>query len=110
MLRFNPSGDARVLYLHVCDGAHERVRARFRERFGDRFLLITLDEAEALHLFGPGPILPHTRRRMGDLIAISAGSDVIEYRPGSRPAQITGDVSHHSGLTPAEMRVPLVIA
>ncbi|MDP6549216.1 MAG: alkaline phosphatase family protein [Dehalococcoidia bacterium] len=110
LLRFTPSGDARVLYLHVCDGAHERVRARFRERFGERFLLIMVDEAEALELFGPGPILPQTRRRMGDLIAISAGTDVIEYRPGSGPARITGDVSHHSGLTPSEMMVPLVIA
>jgi hypothetical protein len=109
-LRFTPSGDARVLYLHVRDGAHERVRARFRERFGERFLLITVDEAEALDLFGPGPISPLTRRRMGDLIAISAGTDVIEYRPGIGPARISGDVSHHSGLTPSEMRVPLVIA
>ncbi len=98
------------MYLHVRDGAHGRVRARFRERFGDRFLLITVDEAEALDLFGPGPILPLTRRRMGDLIAISAGTDVIEYRPGSGPARMAGDVSHHSGLTPSEMRVPLVIA
>ena len=109
-LRVPPSGDARVVYLHVRQGACDRVRHWFREEFGGRFMLVSLDEAEHLRLFGPDPLSPQTRERMGDLIAISTGPDVIEYRPPGVAGRIAGEVSHHSGLTPSEMRVPLIIA
>ena len=109
-LRFPPSGDARVLYLHVSDGAEDRVRELFQKRFGDRFFLISADEAEALELFGPGPMSRETRIRIGDLVAISCGQDVISYQSGPEPAPLMTQESQHSGLTPQEMRAPLVIA
>jgi hypothetical protein len=110
-LRFPPSGDARVMYLHIKEGAEVSVRQYFRNRFGERFLLVTVDEAEALQLLGPGLISAETRRRVGDLILISTGRDVIECRPpGGNTGRIMSEASQHSGLTPAEMRVPLVVA
>ena len=109
-LSFPPSGDARVLYLHAKDGTATRIRQRFRDRFGDRFLVITVDDAEDLELFGPGPLSAVTRSRIGDLIAISRGSDVIEYRPVRGEGKIISQASHHSGLTPDEMLVPLIVA
>jgi hypothetical protein len=109
-LRYNPSGDARVLYLHVRDGAEARVRESFRRRFGSRFLLIATDEAEELELFGPGALSPQTKSRVGDLMAVSMGPDVIMYRPSGNTGKALLKVSHHSGLTPAEMRIPLVVA
>ena len=104
-----PSGDSRVMYLRPRDGAEARVRQRWRERYGDRFLVITTEEAEAIELFGPGPLSPLTRARLGDLIVISAGADAIEYVPNGRIDRLMEVISHHSGLTPAEMRVPLVV-
>ena len=108
-LRFPPSGDARVMYLHVHQGAEAPVRQYFRRRFGERFLLFTIDEAEELGLLGPGPISSETKRRVGDLILISRGRDVIEYRPPGNTGRIMSEASQHSGLTPAEMRVPLIV-
>jgi Type I phosphodiesterase / nucleotide pyrophosphatase len=109
-LRFPPSGDARVMYLHMKEGAEFPIRQYFQRRFGERFLLITVDEAEELQLLGPGPISAEAKRRVGDLILISRGRDVIEYRPpGGNTGRIMSEASQHSGLTPAEMRVPLVV-
>lgn len=109
-LRFPPSGDTRVLFFHVRDGAEERVRELFQKRFGGRFFLVRADEFEALELFGPGPMSNETRSRIGDLVAISCGQDVISYQSGPEPAPLMTQESQHSGLTPQEMRVPLVIA
>jgi hypothetical protein len=107
-LRFPPSGDSRVLYLHVREGATDRVRAWFHHQYGARFLVIATDDAERLELFGPGPLSAHTRARLGDLIVLSTGVDVIEYAPG-KVDRLAAVVAHHSGLTPAEMRVPLIV-
>jgi hypothetical protein len=109
LLRFPPSGDARVMYLHTRDWAAERVRRLFERRFGDRFIIISVDEAESLELFGPGQLAPTTRERMGDLIAISSGVDMIEYNPARGVGKSVQLNSHHSGLSPEEMRIPLVI-
>jgi hypothetical protein len=108
-LRFPPSGDARVMYLHTREGAEAPVRQYFRKRFGERFLLLAVDEVEELGLLGPGPISVETRRRVGDLLLISRGRDVIEYRPPGNTGRIMSEASQHSGLTPEEMRVPLVV-
>ena len=110
LLKFPPSGDARVLYLHIRSGAEAGVRRLFQERFGSRFLLLTVDDAIALELFGPGPLSPTALSRVGDLIAISRGPDVIEYRPAGGVGRIMSQASHHSGLTPSEVLVPLVVA
>ncbi len=109
LLRNPPSGDARVLYLNVREGAHDNVRAYFQRRFGERFLVITVDEAQELQLFGPGPIPAPIRERFGDLMAISAGEDVVDYYSGRGIHRVMAGASHHSGLTPSEMRVPLVV-
>ena len=110
LLRFPPSGDSRVLYFHVRQGFEGRFREKFRQRFGERFLLITLEEADSAGLFGPGLLSPTTRARLGDLIAISRGPDVIEYCATGGVGRIMSEVSQHSGLTPSEMLVPLVVA
>ncbi len=108
-LLFPPSGDTRVMYLHVRDGALDGVRQRFRERYGERFFIISIEEAECLELFGPGPLSARARERLGDLIVISSGADVIEYVPSGSIDRLLSITAHHSGLTPAEMRVPLVV-
>lgn len=108
-LRCPPSGDARVLYFHLRDSAAEQFREGFTKRFGDRFVLISPADAERLELFGPGPVPPETKGRLGDYIAISTGVDVMEYRPVSGVGRVMALASHHSGLSPAEMRIPLVV-
>ena len=110
LLRSPPSGDARVLYFHVRPGFEGRVAYGLRQRFGQQFLIIRTAQAEELELFGPGPMSESARGRFGDLIAISRGADVIEYKPAGGLSRAMPVRAHHSGLTPDEMLVPLVIA
>ncbi|HEX5415092.1 MAG TPA: alkaline phosphatase family protein, partial [Chloroflexota bacterium] len=103
------SGDDRVLYFHVRDGAEDRLRAWLKAHYGDRFFLLSVAEAEDLQLFGPGPAAPAVRERFGDLLLLSTGVDVIEYVPTARIGRRVDLNAFHSGLSPAEMRVPLVV-
>ncbi|HRC62237.1 MAG TPA: alkaline phosphatase family protein [Dehalococcoidia bacterium] len=110
MLAGGPTGDARTVFFHLQPGALEAFADRFRERFGVAYCLLTPDEVEDLHLLGPAPLAAETKRRLGDAVAISFGDDTLEVRPKGAPAdRRLAWPSHHSGLTAAEVRVPLVI-
>jgi hypothetical protein len=108
-LRFGPTGDDRVLYFHLREGAEERFRRRVKAQYGDRFYVITVAEAERLQLFGPDPIESNVRDRFGDLVMISGGVDMIEYAPGGHIGHRVDLNAFHSGLSPSEMRVPLIV-
>lgn len=109
-LRVRPSGDSRVRHFHMDQDEQADFSRLFMERFGERFVLLSAKEIEDSNLFGPHPLTPATRSRMADLTAISLGSDVIAYRTVQETEAKSPKVSHHSGLSPAELRVPLVIA
>lgn len=109
-LRVPPSGDARVLYFHVHNGYGPQVKEYLQTLVGEYFLVIDADEAVELKLLGPGPLSPLTRDRIGDVMAISRGTGVVEYRPDGKAGRIMTNASHHSGLTPAEIQIPLVVA
>lgn len=110
MLAAPPTGDARTVFFHLRPGTLDAFAERFRERFGVAYCLLTPDEVESLRLLGPGDLAPETRHRLGDAVAISFGDDTLEVRPkGGLADRRTAWPSHHSGLTAAEVRVPLVI-
>ena len=100
-----PSGEPRVPVFHVKEGKAEAFERRFRDRFGEWFVLLTAAEVERLELLGPGPFADVTRQRVGDYLALPLGEDVLAYEP-------PGDwmAGFHAGLTPAEMLVPLILA
>lgn len=108
-LQAPPSGDSRVMFLHVAIDERAAMRQRFRDRFGDRFCVIEAEEAIELELFGPERPNEVVRRRLGDLIVISTGVDILEYVPGGSIDRLMSIAAHHSGLSPAEMLVPLVV-
>jgi hypothetical protein len=110
LLRYPPSGDARVLYFHVCEGKHAQLAALLAERLDGKFLVLPVEEGLQLGLMGPGAVSPVTRARLGDIMAISTGPDVVEYREAEGTGSIAFHAAHHSGLTPEEMRIPLVVA
>ena len=109
-LEREPSGDSRVAYLNVRQGEERTFADAFRQRLGNRFLLLTTDEAVEMELLGPGPLSDETRRRLGSHVAVSTGADILLYDWPSRSADDPPFPGHHSGLTPAEMLVPLLIA
>jgi hypothetical protein len=92
-----------VPYFHVRDGCAVTFATRFRERFGERFALLTIDEAEESRLFGPGQLADPARARIGDYVGIALGGDVLL----SKEMNFRG---FHGALTPDEMRIPLIVA
>ncbi len=109
-LRFAPSGDMRVQFWHVREGSTERFASAFRSRFGESFYILAAQAAEELELFGPGRWSDEMRERSGDFVSISRGRAALRYAgiPGSNGYRRMR--SGHSGLSPAEMRVPLIVA
>ena len=110
LLRVAPSGDARVIYLHTLSWAKERVRRYLEPRFGERFVVVDTEDAIAIGLFGPDDIGEEVRERFGDIMVISMGADVLEYNPGRGPGRMLLLNGHHSGLSPEEMEIPLIVA
>ena len=110
LLRREPSGDSRAAYFHVREGSEREFEDMFRDRFGYRFFLLAVDEAEEMRLFGPGALSDEVRRRLGRFVALSAGADVILYDWPFRSEDDQPFAGYHSGLTPAEMLIPLIIA
>ena len=107
--RLMPSGDARVMYLYTLEWARERVRRYFEQRFDQVFMVVDTEDAIKIQLFGPTEPTDETRERLGDLVVVSSGADILEYnasRGAGRMLQLNG---HHSGLTPDEMLIPLII-
>ena len=113
-LRFHPTGDVRVVYFHVrADAnaeAHAAFRALFAARFEERWVLLTTDEVDALRLMGPNPLSAETRARIGDYTAIALGAEVMRYAGVPGAERFLRQQSQHSGLSPHEMTIPLVIA
>lgn len=104
-----PSGDVRCQFWHVRDGEGEDFVHAFGERFGRWFLLITADEADDLRLFGPDPMTAETRLRVGDYVSIGLGPEVLRYTGAPGRNAYFAQRSHHSGLSAAEMHVPLIV-
>ena len=109
LLKNDPSGDSRVGYFHVKPGADVEFETIFRELYGDNFYLISVDDCERLAMFGPEKLTDIARARMGTFVSLSKGIDVLLYDSPSRMPSNKRLVGHHSGLSPAEIFVPLII-
>lgn len=105
-LSHEPWGDAREMHFTVRPGSREEFEAEFRGQYGEFAFLLTVDEVEALELLGPGRIEDAARKRLGTHLAISRGADTFKYMDKPDYMKFIG---YHSGLTPDEMLVPLVV-
>jgi hypothetical protein len=105
-----PYGEPRVPFFRLRDGAGASFASQFRERFGEAFALLSIDDVDALRLFGPAPLSATSRGRIGDYIGIGASPEVFVYgsaRDRQGPAVMRG---FHAGMLPEEMRIPLIVA
>lgn len=103
-----PSGDVRSIQFFVKSGYPREFPDRFHEALGaERFFLVSTDELIETKLLGPGVPEEAVRCRWGDFTAIARDHNSLEFVPsGSGPKAF---VSSHSGLSPEEMRVPLIV-
>lgn len=104
-----PTGDARMPVFHLREGRRADFQEIFQARFANRMTLLSVDDAERLELFGPGPLSPTARRRFGDYIAFPHVPTTLSYHPPTRPMGKLY-LAVHGGLSAEEMLVPLCLA
>jgi predicted AlkP superfamily pyrophosphatase or phosphodiesterase len=111
MLRVPFSGDARMPIFHVKPGRQREFEALFEDRYGDRFALVPMGEAERMHLFGPYGFEGVARGRFGDYAGVALKPVTMHYVV---PQAVTGVqkppfVAQHAGLSPEEMWIPVIV-
>lgn len=106
LLKAVPSAEPRMPVFHVREGMADDFERMFRERFGEQFALLTAIEAEKMRLFGPDPLSSLARRRFGDFIAVALERATLKYEPPN--PKKPDHIGYHAGLTPEEMRIPLI--
>jgi Type I phosphodiesterase / nucleotide pyrophosphatase len=99
------AGEPRVRYLHTVPGAQADVLATWRGRLAGRADVLDRDEAIGSGLFGP--VSPEHALRLGDVVVICTG-DTALLATGWESPDTAKLVGFHGGLTPAEMRIPLI--
>ncbi|MDX1359376.1 MAG: hypothetical protein R3232_11145, partial [Clostridia bacterium] len=108
MLLRPPSIESRAVSISVKPGTHEKFRESFNEILGDDFILLSRDEVFDRNLFGTGGAHPKSLDFIGDFIAAAKGQALLRYRIPNQAVNIKF-LSHHAGLTAAEMYVPLIV-
>lgn len=99
-----PSFDPRALNFFVKDGMHEQFRSAFLKHFGEEFKLLTKAEVMEQQLLGTGTPHPDFSAMIGDFLAFGTGRAAI----ANTPEENQHFISAHSGMTAAEMRIPLI--
>jgi hypothetical protein len=98
-------GEARFRHVYCAAGAVDDVRSCWRDLLGEAALVVTREEAIACGWFGEvtAPVLP----RLGDVM-VAARDDWGLFSSVDFPYEMRL-VGLHGSLTPAEMRIPLLV-
>lgn len=103
-----PSLESRTVAFWVKEDMKNEFEERFKNAFGDEFLLMTKNEFLNKHLLGYGEKHPKIDDFIGNYIAISVASSIIRletFLADGKPVK----KSTHCGLTKEEMEVPVII-
>jgi hypothetical protein len=98
-------GEARALHLYCQPGQVDAVAAAWRARLGPAVEI--LDRAAAVDRGWFGPVAPHVRPRIGDLLVVAVGRIAIVDSATARP-ELLRLVGQHGARTPQESRVPVL--
>ena len=100
--------ESRVVAFWVKENMKSEFEQRFKNAFGEEFLLMTKEEFLDKHFLGYGEKHPKIDDFIGNYIAVStAGSSIrLEtYLAEGKPVK----KSTHCGLTKEEMEVPVIV-
>ena len=103
-----PSLESRTVAFWVKEDMKKQFEERFKNVFGDEFLLMTKDEFLDKHFLGFGEKHPKIDDFIGNYIALSVSSSIIRletYLADGKPVK----KSTHCGLTKEEMEVPVIV-
>jgi len=97
-----PSLEPRVLNFFIKEGKKEFFEKEFEKEFGNKFLLMPMEEVLKKDLFGTGKHHKNFRSMLGDYLAIATDNLSIYYNNERW-------VSVHGSLTEDEMLIPLIV-
>ncbi len=97
-----PSLEPRVLNFFVKEDKKKLFEDEFKKEFGDKFLLMPMDEAIDKNLFGTGKHHKNFRSMLGNYLAIST-DDLSIFVIEEKWASL------HGSLTEEEMNIPLLV-
>jgi hypothetical protein len=96
-----PNGSPRDVFLHVRPERRAEALELLHKHLDGDALILPMDEALALGLFGPQPVCAELRRRLGDILILPYADRFIWWRePGLLQNTFHG---HHGGLLPDEV-------
>jgi len=104
-LHIMPTGENRLVYLHVRAGQMEAVREYIERAWPGQFTVLESVYAVERGLFGPGNLQAGLLDRVGDLILVSNGSAYLWWANKENNMQ-----GRHGGMNPEEMLVPYLVA
>jgi hypothetical protein len=100
-----PNGSPRDVFLHVRPERRAQVLALLEDALADQALVLPMERVLAEGLFGPEPIVPELRQRLGDILILPDLGRFIWWRePGRLQNNFHG---HHGGLTREEVTTVL---
>jgi Type I phosphodiesterase / nucleotide pyrophosphatase len=100
-----PNGSPRDVFLHVRPERREEALALLHRELDDIALIMPIEEALSEGLFGPQPVAPELRRRLGDILILPYLGKFIWWRePGIMQNDFYG---HHGGLSREEVTTVL---
>jgi hypothetical protein len=102
-----PTGEGRLPMFHVAGEKRAAFETMFADRFGDRFVLLEINEVEQMDLLGPGPMTPVAKARFGQFLAVPLENHTLDYLPPTIPPR-SSPIGRHGALSRAEMLVPLI--
>lgn len=102
----NPSLEPRVLNFFVKEGMEDTFEKEFTKEFGDRFLLMPMEEAIEKNLFGTGKHHENFRSMLGNYLAIATGNLSIYFAFGEMYPRWA---AMHGSVTEDEMLIPLIV-
>jgi len=100
--------ESRVVTFWVKEDMKSEFGQRFKNAFGDEFLLMTKEEFLDKHFLGYGEKHPKIDDFIGNYIALSTAGSIIRletYLAEGKPIK----KSTHCGLTKEEMEVPVIV-
>nr|WP_202885888.1 nucleotide pyrophosphatase/phosphodiesterase family protein [Kribbella sandramycini] len=98
-------GESRFRHLYCVDGAQNDVLAVYRERLGDRALVLSREEAIGRGWFGA--VEERVSPRLGDVVVAALGP--LALVASRRYPQEAGLIGLHGSLTADEMEIPLLV-
>ena len=97
-----PSLEPRVLNFFIKEDKKKIFEKEFQKEFGNKFLLMPMEEAISKNHFGTGKHHENFRSMLGDYLAIATDNLTIYYTDERW-------VSMHGSITEDEMLIPLIV-